>query len=141
MEPDFDEDMFCAICAKVEAISTDSAENEVAAGRDLTLPGSFLPNLRYILRDSVHAARRVLTRPWQADEVLGYVMGFLFQWPDSIGQLVHHSRHMTTMFEESCKKCASENTSTTFRNLHTAKHRIESEITPPSRLALYSAVF
>ena len=119
----FDEGLFKHFTSKVEGFATDSAENEVTATKDLSLDAlEFKAKKKFILRDGTHSARRVITRPWKADAAMGDLMGFLFKWKDSIGQLIHHSRPLTMLF--------SECTQGQFQNLRTAKHRIEAHVQP-----------
>ena len=106
----FDEALYSHICKIFEAIAIDSASNEVTAARDCH---SVVDNMilqtwqrndfiycKFILRDSAHAARRVLSRPWKADEVMSDILGLLCQWKDSLPQLVQHSLDLRRMLHE-----------------------------------------
>lgn len=69
----FDAELLERICIIAEAITIDSASDEVVAATDLRSSDSFaalqsggqalMPNMRHILRDKAHGSRRFLTRP------------------------------------------------------------------------------
>ena len=70
----FDDALFEHMREIIEAISVDSASNEVAAVADMSMSWhpdmpKFAPNCKHLLRDSAHSARRLLERLWRADEV------------------------------------------------------------------------
>ncbi len=81
VQPVFDNKLSQHMRVITEAVCADSASNEMTAIVDMTLPSGstppFAPNCRFILRDSAHNARRVIQRPWKADEALSDVMGLL----------------------------------------------------------------
>ena len=58
----------------LEAISVDSASNEITAASDMSLMPlpqacqTFAPNCKHVLRDAAHSARKLLQRLWGADE-------------------------------------------------------------------------
>ena len=132
-----DQTLFDHMCQVTEAITVDSASNEVTAAYDLSTAQSFLPKCRFLLRDSAHGGRRILERPWKADSTVDDLVGFLFHWRDSLGQIVHHSHDLKLLFK-SCSSAGSHDTvvSSHFGNLRCAKHRIETSSTPLSRFAL-----
>ena len=67
VEPSFDPELYSKMRNMTEAIAVDSAENEVVASRDLCRNmHSFAPHCKFLLRDSAHATRRVLSRAWKA---------------------------------------------------------------------------
>ena len=141
VQPAFDQAAFDNITRCTEAIATDSADNEIAATRDLSVTTNFLAKTPHILRDSTHSARRVLSRGFAADQVLNNVMGFLFMWSESLGQLMHHSSHLANMYKECVREFPSSTTSSIFGTLRTAKHRFESQMTPLSRIVLNTSAF
>jgi hypothetical protein len=143
VRPQLDATLFEHIRTITEAVSTDSASNEVTAVQDSRLPSAtnrkpaFLPNCDHILRDGAHSARRVLSRPWKADEVLDEIVGLFCQWRDSMGQLVHHSYDLKRLYKQCVADCAHTcPLSTMFQNLRSAKHRFETLVTPLSRCVL-----
>ena len=141
VHPELDQAAYDNICRCTEAIATDSADNEIAATRDLSVTTNFLCKTPYILRDNCHSARRVLSRGFAADDVLSGVTGFLFSWSDSLGQLMHHSVHIAAMYKECVAEFPSSTTSSLFGTLRTAKHRFESQMTPLSRIVLNMDAF
>ena len=141
MTPQWDQIAFDKLRATTEAIATDSADNEIAASRDLTVATNFLTSHPYILRDSAHSARRVLSRGWAADPALHNLCGFLFMWGESLGQLMHHSHLLANMYKECVRDYPSNATCSLFGILKTAKHRFESQMTPLVRIVLNPTAF
>ena len=146
VEPQFDAELFAQICSAIEAVTIDSASNETAAGGDAyqAVRGAppLLPNCRFTLHDSAHKARRLLSRPWAASAELGTVIQLFVTDRDSISQLVHHSYELKHLYHRCCSETAGGDeyadaaVETCFGNLRSAKHRIESLVTPLSRLIL-----
>jgi len=146
--PFFDEEKYEHLRKILEAISIDSASNEVCAattavnastGPHQTLQSysALTPNCRWFLYDCAHKARRILSRPWKADEVLDGVMGMFCHWSDSMAQLIQHSHDLKLIFQESVEATSGDAIlSTKFKNLRSAKHRFETQITPASRVVL-----
>ena len=102
MTPQLDQITLDKLRANTEAIATDSADNEIAASRDLTVKSNFLTSHPYILRDSAHNARRMLSRGWAADPALHNMCSFLFMWGESLGQLMRHSCLLANMYKDCC---------------------------------------
>ena len=142
IRPCANRDLYQHMCAITEAISVDSASNELVAAReqcswhpDLGL--KFLKNCKFILRDAAHSARRILGRGFGADAVLDATLGLFVHWKHSPGQLVHHSTDMQRLYAECCSSASDESAvTTTFTNMRAAKHRIETFSTPLSRCIL-----
>ena len=141
MTPLFCKTAFDKLRANTEAIATDSADNEIAASRDLTVAVNFLTSHPYILRDSAHSARRLLSRGWAADPALHNLCGFLFMWGESLGQLMHHSYLLANMYKDCVREYPSSATCSLFGILKTAKHRFESQMTPLIRIVLNTTAF
>ena len=141
LAPTFDQELFRHLSRSIEAISIDSASNEKASVKDMLNQG-VTPNCRHILYDAPHKARRVLSRPWRADETLGNVVGLFCHWRWSMGQLVHHSHDLKKLYTD-CVDATMEDAaaSSRFGNLRCAKHRIETEVTPLSRSVLNLSAF
>ena len=136
MTPQWDQIAFDKLRANTEAIATDSADNEIAASRDLTVAANFLTSHPYILRDSAHSARRLLTRGWAACPALYNLIGFLFMWSCSLGQLMHHSYLLANIYKDCVRDYPSNATCSLFGILKTAKHRFESQMTPLARISI-----
>ena len=141
MTPQFNQIAFDKLCENTEAIATDSADSEIAASRDLTVHANFLKSHPYILRDGAHSARRMLSRGWAADPALHNLCGFLFMWGESLGQLMHHSCLLASMYKDCVRDYPSNATCSLFGILRTAKHRFESQVTPLARIVLNPTAF
>ena len=130
------------MCTITEAISVDSASNELTSARELCswhpdLGLKFLSNCRFILRDVAHSARRILGRGFGADPVLEDTLGLFVHWKHSLGQMIHHSIDMQRLYVACCSAASSDSAVTTkFANMRSAKHRIETYTTPLSRCIL-----
>ena len=140
-----DENLYKHVRLHCHALTVDAASNEVAAGEAACLPESrpahavgqaFMPNLQVIVRDKAHGSRRVLERPWLADDYLKGVAEGLISHPSSFAQLIQHSAELRRIYTEACEASGSRHVSTTFQNLRAAKHRFESMTTPLSRICL-----
>ena len=138
--PEFDEKLFDHMRKVTEAISVDSAANEIVSANDMVRgvcgEDPFTPNCKYILRDAAHSARRVLSRLWKADQVLDDLMSLLVHDRDSIGQIVQHSDELRRLYRKCCENNDEKCVSTVFGHLRAAKHRIETHSTPLSRIVL-----
>ena len=135
--------MFEGLCAHIEALSVDSASNEVVSFTDMSKPTDRLeetvltPQCKHILRDSAHSARRILSRLWKSDTVLSDLFGMVCQWPNSIGQLIMHSGELQDLYLSCQRECENDaGVSTAFAHLRSAKHRIETHVAPLSRVVL-----
>ena len=138
--PEFLEDSFNHLRNITEAVAVDSASNEITSVDDSKqnpLGTAFLPNLKHKLRDSAHSARRLLERLWRVVPILAHILGLWCHDRDSISQLIHHSEHLQAVFAECCKENTDAGVSTKFRNMRSAKHRIETYATPLSRIILH----
>jgi hypothetical protein len=134
VKPHFHQDAFDRACRSVEALSIDSAENEVVAGRDMassTANGQFL-NLQFTLRDGAHSARRLLSRLFKADELLSFVFDFFM----ILCSVIQWSDEMRAIYQACTNASTDAAVSTCFSHMRAAKHRIESWLTPLSRCCL-----
>ena len=123
-----------------EALAVDSAENEIVACREMSTPTdgmpAFTPNNRFILRDATHSGRRVLSRLFSACAVLRDILGLLVHWRDSLGQIIQHSLELRRIYKECCASTKDSAVSTEFAHMRAAKHRVETFLTPLSRMIL-----
>ena len=134
--PFFDQPLFEHATEAVEAISIDSAENEVVSANDMCTArngeAAPFPNCRHPLRDAAHSSRRILSRLFKADETLAFVFKFFHM----IASVIQWSDDLRCLYKE----CTSESTdaavTTQFQHLRAAKHRIETMLTPLSRCCL-----
>ena len=130
----FDESLYAHMCAITEAIAVDAAANEVVSATDMH--AADFPNLVHVLRDGAHSARRTLSRLWKADTVLSNTLGIFAHWRGSIGQLIQHSHDLALWYADLSAASTDGATSSTFKNMRAAKHRLETETTPMSRCVL-----
>ena len=135
--PQFDHELYEHIRLAVEALAVDSASNETVSATDMSVAARGLtPNLKWILRDAAHCARRLLGRLWAGDSLLSDILGIICQWRDSIGQLIQHSFELRQMYAQCCAEAGDAAVTTEFATLRAAKHRIETFSTPLSRAML-----
>ena len=90
----------------IEGIAVDSASNETVAVTDMTRLG--FPNLKWLLRDAAHSARRVLQRLWGCDPVLSDVLGIFCHWRDSMGQLIQWSPEVKDVYKQCCAESSDD---------------------------------
>ena len=127
-----------------EAITIDSASDELASARDLKSNdhcAAFMPNLRFTLRDKAHASRRFLSRPWAASTYLGSILTVMVSHSGSLVQLVQHSHEFQIWFKELSGMNQSSELAKAFSTFRSAKHRFESLAAPLSRLVLDLGAF
>ena len=120
----------------------ESASNELTSARELCFwhpdfGSKFLSNCKFILRDAAHSARRILGRGFGADPVLEDTLCLFVHWKHAPGQVIHHSNDMRRLYVACCSAASSDSAvTTTFANMRSAKHRIETFTTPQSRCRL-----
>ncbi len=141
VEETFDKPAFNHACQLLEAVSVDSAENEVVSVRDMASWGfdgkpPQYPNCIWILRDGVHSGRRVLSRLWKADEVMDNCFGFFCHWSESPAQLIQWSDDNRRIYAGCSAESDCKAVSTKFGHMRAAKHRIETHVSPLSRCCL-----
>ncbi|CAE7672007.1 unnamed protein product [Symbiodinium necroappetens] len=109
--PQLQEDLYQHLQAIVEVLVTDAASNELVAGemgrgrrprpdchQDEDIP-VLLPRVLMLARDAAHSFRRVLTRPYLADEVLTSVMESYILSKHSPCQIIWHSTHFSALLD------------------------------------------
>lgn len=134
--PHFDRDLYESVRMKLEAVSVDSAENEIVSARDMSRAEpddkeTDFPNCKHVLRDAAHSTRRVLSRLFNADASLKYTLEFF----GLISSLIQWSGDLRQLYQE-CTNQSAGAVSTAFGHMRAAKHRIESWLTPLSRCCL-----
>ena len=128
------------ILQHIEAITVDSASDELLACELMRGCGGLtpqtLPNLKCIIRDATHAARRVIAKPEKADPFLQEVHMKLVSAKSSISQILHNS---TTLWQPKFAERVKEldDRISDIKNIRAAKHRHESFAKPAGRLILY----
>ena len=106
------------------------ARYELASARDMSSSSSFMadrigrtcmPNLRHILRDKMHACRRVLMqRPWSADPTLNDLTTVFAMGHNSLLQLVHQSEVFQGWLAEFSAKNDSKVVDSVFSSIRAA---------------------
>ncbi len=137
LKPSFHESIFRSSKDSTEAVSIDSAENEVVSANDMSKPlpdggEPPFPNCDHILRDAAHSARRVLSRLWKADEFLDYVYRFFML----VASIIQWSDDLRKLYQECTAESSDSAVGATFSHMRAAKHRIETWLTPLSRACL-----
>lgn len=100
------------------------------------------PNLKLIGRDKAHAFRKVLQRPYCADDFLEALMNDHILGSHSMTQIISNSHEFSLWLEEEISR--QEQTAgfgANCKNLRSAKHRFESHSTPLGRMLLYCPAF
>jgi hypothetical protein len=132
VKPQFSESLFKHMLVILEAITIDSAENEVVSAKDINKLKPVDSKEILVIRDAAHCARRLLSRLFRADQALSYVFDFFAM----IAKLIHWSPDLRTLYQECCQESITSAVSTKFMHLRAAKHRIETWLTPLSRAVL-----
>ena len=129
------------ILEHIEAITVDSASDELLACELMRGCGGLTPqstpNLKCIIRDATHAARRVIAKPEKADPFLQEVHMKLISSKASISQILHNS---TTLWQPKFAariKELDDHIGIEVKNVRAAKHRHESFAKPAGRFVLY----
>ena len=92
------------------------------------------PRTLLTVKDKTHAARRLLLRPWTADEVIDNIVKTMVTDKHSITQRIRNSPDLTSIFEE-CVRAMGDNpiADSGAPNLSNALHRFDSVLRPMSR--------
>ena len=132
-----DRDLMDHIAKITEAITTDSAEDELLACRLLS-QGSreemqvVFKNQRTTIRDTTHGSRKIIERSVNADDFLkDMIKTFMFR-KGSIIQLIQNSPDHSREFERAVRVKGGS-----CKNLRAAKHRFESYATPSWRFSAH----
>ncbi len=136
------------VLEKVEMLCVDSASDELLSGQVMRYGSENLadynngvaPNLKLVIRDATHAARRCSQKPEAADEFLTTLVRTLFSSKDSITQRIHNSHQWTQAFKEYADDIDAK-IGPQVSNLKAAKHRHESFNKPKCRFVLYLDAF
>ena len=132
VEPQYLASDFKHMLEILEAITVDSAENEVVSAKDINKLKPEGSKEVIVIRDAAHCIRRVLSRLFRADQVLAYTFDFFAM----IAKLIHWSPDLRALYQECTEESLSCAVSTKFQHLRAAKHRIETWLTPLSRSML-----
>ena len=132
VEPEFLLKDFEHMLEILEAISVDSAENEIVSVKDINRLKPKGSREITVLRDACHSARRVLSRLFKADPILKCVFNFF----GMMATIIQWSLDLRTLYSECTAESQTSAVRTKFSHLRAAKHRIETWLTPLSRSTL-----
>ena len=121
-------------------VAVDSASDELLSCAIMRGMTDVFRDIETIARDKPHGNRRILSRPWKADEYQENLHVKLFESKHSITQRIEHSHIFKDIFEQECGK-QEQKLKTAVRNLRAAKHRFESYSKPRGRFTLWRDAF
>ena len=133
---------------KLAVIAVDSAANEILSAKMMRHPEicgkarhqAVAPLLKLTLRDTAHARRRAISRPWSADRRMSNAMSKLCLGKRSFPQMLQWSQEVRRVFRRHMVKRRSERgkrLSKSAVNVRAAKHRYEKFQRPLSRLSMW----
>ena len=129
------------ILEHIEAITVDSASDELLACEMMRGCGGMTPqstpNLKCIIRDATHSARRVTSKPEKADPFLQEIHNKLISSKASISQILHNSTTLWGPRFAARIKELDNHVGLEVRNVRACKHRHESFAKPAGRFVLY----
>ena len=126
-------------------LCVDSASDELLAGavmkhgseNDPKSQNGITPNLKIIIRDATHAARRCSRKPEVAEPFFRSILKNLFL-DNTITWRIQHSERWSRRFAELCRELEDgEVMGSRIRNLRAAAHRHESTAKPKTRFVLF----
>ena len=137
-----------AVLEKVEMLCVDSASDELLSGQVMRYGSEnnsshkdgVTPNLKLVIRDATHAARRCSHKPEASDSFLATLAKKLFSSKDSITQRIHNSHQWAQIFKQYADDI-DEKIGPQVSNLKAAKHRHDSFMKPKCRFVLYLDAF
>lgn len=119
----------------------DSASDELLACELMRGCGGLTPqstpNLKCVIRDATHAARRVTAKPEKADPFLQEIHNKLISSKASISQILHNSTTLWGPRFAARIKELDDHIGIEVRNVRACKHRHESFAKPSGRFVLY----
>lgn len=127
----------------VVGLAVDSAADEVLSGEMMkssslaSMPQTLTCNLRFVMRDKAHAARRILSRPWAADAFLKDVSNMFVRGRASMARLIQCSHEVRRVFKRFVKQCCARSRRHITSNLRAAGHTFESFQKPLSRTCIH----
>ena len=107
----FKADVYKSLQDHIFAVCTDAAADELLSAKMMQVPplreqdgvAALLPKFRFTIRDTAHAARRIISRPWAASPKLKHAAGVFGRYSHSLGQRVHHSPKYRSVFKNGSK--------------------------------------
>ena len=98
---------------------------------------SLTPNLRFIMYCKAHAARRVTSRPWAADEYLCETISMFCRGRGSPARLIQNSPELRRRFCEFVRNAADTPLQRAVSGFCAAPHRFDSYQKPLGRTCIY----
>ena len=134
-EAKFDAELYDHITKSVIGLDADGASDEQRALR--LLQEALFPNC-LLLKDKTHATRRFLSRPWDADVYVKWLLAAFISGPESVCEMIQHSPDIQSMFNRHVNAVKNSFVNgTRIRNLKHAKHRFDSLQKPLQRFLLW----
>ena len=141
-EPSVDKRLFEHVRNTTHQLVIDSASDERRSGRQMAEGVShdykdvLTPNLKMVTLDRAHASRRIVSRPFDADEKLTRLLDMYITGDQSVCQIIHNKKALTDVWQQEVENM-NINIGTKIRNLGVAKHRFESISKPLGRFVIY----
>ena len=140
----FKADVYKSLQDHIFAVCTDAAADELLSAKMMQVPplreqdgvAALLPKFRFTIRDTAHAARRIISRPWAASPKLKHAAGVFGRYSHSLGQRVHHSPKYRSVFKKWIK-VATHNAKHRVASMRAAKHRLETFAKPAGRTVIF----
>jgi hypothetical protein len=140
----YNDELYKQLQNTIHVWNTDAGSDELLAGQEANVAGlesSFvsplLPALKFVNRDRAHASRRVVQRPWYADEYLKTIQDKLVMSSTAMVSIIQHSPGIKAVYQECQDACGDDDKIVkSLRDLSLAKHRFESASRPLASLCL-----
>ena len=140
----FDQDLFSHLQRSHEALDCDAGSTIQAAGEIMTNalldnPEALLPHTKVLFKDVTHAARRILSRPWEAIEALKEVFDTIIMGNASVVQRIRKSEALQRLLQKTIGATASPDRVELARikNMSNAKGRFDSMLRPLIRFIVF----
>ena len=144
----FDEKLYQHLVKIHEMWDTDADPVMLLAGSEATSEtnanSAALQNNKIRLMDPTHAARRILSRPWESHPETKEIIDTLIRDGSSITQRIRHSDMFTQWFSDHLTDMEDSVVRESFRKIHnvsSAAHRFDSVIEPLVRIVLLFPAF
>ena len=129
--------------SSVLCLTVDSAGDELLSAEMMRTPAlnssqqALTPGLRFVIRDSAHASRRVISRPWFADEYMKNVAFMFARGRSSIARIIQNSPAVRDIFKSFVLSSRTPVVQNAITNLRAAGHRFEPFARPMGRTCLH----
>ena len=106
----------------IEVFSADAANDEQLAGK--LLQDGPMPNIKFLIKDTAHAARRISQRTAKLDPYCTDVQERYYLGKGSIARLIQHSRIFSNRFQMNNSMDEVKHGGGRIKNLRAVKHRL-----------------